>query len=134
MDDDLIGTAEAAAILGLSRHALTSGARRGSIPHVGHGNGPGRRYLFRRSEILALAAEQAAMRQETLDERTRTGKRLVGTAEAATILGVSPTTVVNWANRGRFPAHRYAAGGTTTLWRFARADVLAFAERRASAD
>jgi excisionase family DNA binding protein len=53
---------------------------------------------------------------------TDTDDRVLSTEEAAELLGVKPKTVRLWAKTGKIPARR--VGGK--LWRFSRAQVLAF--------
>jgi hypothetical protein len=60
VDDRLIGSDEAAEILGINRHTLTRHVRQGKVPAVQKLQGKTGGYLFAYAAIAKLAAERRA--------------------------------------------------------------------------
>lgn len=86
----LLSAPEAAAMLGITRQRVHILAKRGALEHIVRGR---HLYITRRAVSLRLAQ----MRQET---------DMLTTADVARLLGVEPTRVHKWVERGRLPARR----------------------------
>ena len=87
---------------------------------------------YRRGDVLALAAQLGEVPRSgprpAPPETPEPGNGDIGAAEVARILGVSRATVLNWADRGMFPAIKDVGESRQAVYRFERSDINAFVE------
>ena len=130
MDDDLIGTAEAATILGVTRRTLTCWVREGKVAATKDGGHLVAPHRYRRGDVVALAARIGTVPRSGPRHRpiwpTAPDDDLIGTTEAAAILGQNANALRRRAARGNVPHVREDNGRVVLYW-FRRADILALA-------
>lgn len=123
---ELMTAAEVATEFGIRAETLRQWASRGYLSSAGR---RGRAALYERRDVemvkqRTLARTPHEYRWPALHIPSKYSDRLITTAEAATLLRTSPSTVRSWVARGRLvPAGRLRTGHLFTVGNVLRAGI-----------